>query len=295
MGFRVLDAFRSFCCMKEFGDVFDCVNFSTLIHIVTETAIVSFRRLPVELPLPTISENSLYTLFCSLIIDHGVLLEISISVPKIIISNFFLDTSFLTIVFNLWKSSPIFFWWSYKSNTVLSFSSSRILSLYNPSKMSSGGIFVIDNEISSHFESNSWISSFRRQTVKVGIVFDRIMDSNDPEVIVDHSKQSVCLPRRKRSCFWAFCSSGLILLLKWELWMILFSADAIFESNTSTLNSSCWWRRCQITHWINHLHFFDPMHGFRKKLWTSTYLSLESYLSNKQTLLTWWVCQKWRS
>ena len=69
-------------------------NFSTLIHIVAETAIVSFHTLPVGFPLPTISKNSLYTLFCSLILDHGVLLKISISAPKILISNFLLNTSF---------------------------------------------------------------------------------------------------------------------------------------------------------------------------------------------------------
>ena len=41
-------------------------HFSTLIDIVTETALVSFRKLPGGLPLPTISKNSMYTLFCSL-------------------------------------------------------------------------------------------------------------------------------------------------------------------------------------------------------------------------------------
>ena len=69
------------------------VNFSTLIQIVAETAIVSFYTLPAGFPLPTISKNSLYTLFCSLILDHGVLLKISNSVPKILISNLLLDTS----------------------------------------------------------------------------------------------------------------------------------------------------------------------------------------------------------
>ena len=29
--------------------------------------------------------------------------------------------------------------------------------------------------------------------------------------------------------------------------------------------------------WIDQLHFFDSQHSFRKKLWTSTYLGLESY------------------
>ena len=40
------------------------------------------HTLPVGFPLPTISKNSLYTLFCSLILDHGVLLKISTSGPQ---------------------------------------------------------------------------------------------------------------------------------------------------------------------------------------------------------------------
>ena len=69
-------------------------HFSTLVDIMAETAIVSFHTLPVGFPLPTISKNSLYTLFCSLILEHGVLLIISVSGAKILISNFLLDTSF---------------------------------------------------------------------------------------------------------------------------------------------------------------------------------------------------------
>ena len=56
------------------------VSFCTLIHIVTETEIVSFRTLPVGFPLPTISKSSLFTLFCPLILDHGGSLIISVSV-----------------------------------------------------------------------------------------------------------------------------------------------------------------------------------------------------------------------
>ena len=68
-------------------------HFSTLIKNVTETIIVSFGTLLVCFPLSTISKNSLYTLFCPLILDHDVLLKISTSAPKII-SNLLLDTSF---------------------------------------------------------------------------------------------------------------------------------------------------------------------------------------------------------
>ena len=53
-------------------------TFTTLIHIVAETAIVSFHTLPVGLPLPTISKKSSYTLF-PWILDHGVSLVISVS------------------------------------------------------------------------------------------------------------------------------------------------------------------------------------------------------------------------
>ena len=68
-------------------------HFFTLFDIVAETTIVSSRTLPVELPLPAISKNSLYTLFCSLILDHGVSFIISISGAKILISYFLLNTS----------------------------------------------------------------------------------------------------------------------------------------------------------------------------------------------------------
>ena len=49
----------------------------------TETAIVSFRTRPVGFSLPTISQSSLSTLFCPLILDHGVSFIISVSDPKI--------------------------------------------------------------------------------------------------------------------------------------------------------------------------------------------------------------------
>ena len=43
-------------------------------------------------------------------------------------------------------------------------------------------------------------------------------------------------------------------------------------------NTTSRWRRSQFIHWINHLHYFDPLHRVRRKLWTSTYLGLESCL-----------------
>ena len=66
----------------------------------------------------------------------------------------------------------------------------------------------------------------KNSSEKVGVVFDRIMGSSDPEVIVDQvgnlstSKETVLL-------LGFFCSSRLILLLNRELWMILFSVEAI--------------------------------------------------------------------
>ena len=42
------------------------------------------------------------------------------------------------------------------------------------------------------------------------------------------------------------------------------------------------WRGHWIIHWVNHLHFFDPIQSFRSTLSTSTYLSLESYLPTSE-------------
>ena len=39
----------------------------------------------------------------------------------------------------------------------------------------------MDNNIPSHLESNSW----KNNSEQVGVVFDRIMGSSDPEMIVD--------------------------------------------------------------------------------------------------------------
>ena len=64
--------------------------------------------------------------------------------------------------------------------------------------------------------------------------------------------------------------------------MIRFSAEVINLRveylKVWPMSSSCRTRRFEIIHWFNHLYFFDPQQSFRRKLWTSTYLSLESYL-----------------
>ena len=57
------------------------------------------------------------------------------------------------------------------------------------------------------------------------------MDSSDLEVIVD--QVSNLSTAKETVLLLGLLSSRLILLLKWELWMILFSADAILASSTS--------------------------------------------------------------
>ena len=79
----------------------DGVDFSTLIDIVAETAIVSFQNTARWFPTANnLQEESLFTLFCPLILDHGVSLIIAISGAKI---QFRKSCSILllTIVFNL--------------------------------------------------------------------------------------------------------------------------------------------------------------------------------------------------
>ena len=81
-------------CRRSWRRIWLC-RFCTLFRIVSETAILSFRTLPVSFPLPTISKTSLFTLFCPLILDHGACLIISVSgLKNSSFVNSLLDTSF---------------------------------------------------------------------------------------------------------------------------------------------------------------------------------------------------------
>ena len=140
--------FRSFCCMKEFGDGFDGVIFPRLS--------ISWRKLQLSpfthCPLASHCQQSPRVL-CTRCFVPWFLTTTSFSKFPLLAPKFLFRFScsilLFTIVFNLSQPGRSFFWWisrSYNSNTVLSFSESRILNLYNPSKMSSGGIFVIDTK-----------------------------------------------------------------------------------------------------------------------------------------------------
>ena len=90
--FFLLDAFLSFCCMKEFGGEFGCVIFPRLSVSWRKLQLSPLEHCPLDSHCQQFSKNSLYALFCSLILDHGVL-KISIPAPKIFISYILLDTS----------------------------------------------------------------------------------------------------------------------------------------------------------------------------------------------------------
>ena len=109
LGLLFLDAFLTLCRVEDIGEGFGSDCFCTLVDIVPETAIVSFRTLFVGFPLPTMSLSSLFTLICPLILDHGVCHTISVSDFKFIIRKF-CSVLLFTIVFSLSKSGPAFFW-----------------------------------------------------------------------------------------------------------------------------------------------------------------------------------------
>ena len=116
---------------------------------------------------------------------------------------------------------------------VFNFSDSRILNFHNPSKMSSCGIFRHEqlNSVPLRIEFLNIIISWN-DSEQVGIVLVRIMAPSDTEVFVDQvSNLSVAKETVLFLCL--FCSSRLIFLLNWELWMILFRTEAILASSTS--------------------------------------------------------------
>ena len=148
-------------------------HFCTFINIVAETAIVSSWTLPVGFPLPTISKNSLSTLFCLPILKprrffHNFRFWPQKSCFVNLARHFFSPSSSIcdnqvllssdespghTIPIRSWASQTLVF----------------LICTILPRCHQVG--FVFDNNIPSHFESNSWISSFRREIVNRSAYF----------------------------------------------------------------------------------------------------------------------------
>ena len=105
------------------------------------------------------------------------------------------------------------------------------------------------------------------------------MGSSDPEVIVD---QVGNLSTAKETVLFL----GFVFLQTdspFELGIIddfiqRWSNPRIKYFKIRHWNTTNRWRRSQFIHWINQLHFLDPLHRLRGKLLTSTYLGLEPYL-----------------
>ena len=93
------------------------------------------------------------------------------------------------------------------------------------------------------------------------------MAPSHPEVIVDQVGN--LSTANETVLFLGCCSFRLILLLNWELWMILFSGEEILASSTSKFGIEIPRvddEDIESSKWISHLHFFDPLHRFRRKL-----------------------------
>ena len=99
--------------------------------------------------------------------------------------------------------------------------------------------------------------------------------------------KAICLPRRIRNSFSAFCSSRLTFFLKWKFWMIFFKEEAIFASSISQFGKSLNWARgVWFIHWIDHFHFFETQQSIRGQIGTNSFLNFESYLPTSKS----WKC-----
>ena len=91
-GFSML--FLSFCCMIEFGDGFDGVIFPRLLTSWRKLQLSPFTHCELVSHCQQSPRILCPRCFVPMILDHGVLLKISISGSKILISNILFDTSF---------------------------------------------------------------------------------------------------------------------------------------------------------------------------------------------------------
>ena len=205
-------------------------TFPTLIHIVAETAIVSCHTLPVGFPLPTISKNSLYTLFCPLILDHGVLLKISASGPKVLISNFLFDASFhhsFSICDNQVQLSSV-----ESPDRTIQYDVELLRLSHSLSAQSFQDVIMRDFsslriEILNHHSKNN--------CKQVDIIPDGVIGPSDWKYSTRRSSNRSVFHEGNGLLFVLFCSSRLTFILRRVLWMILFSAATIFVLSTKNL------------------------------------------------------------
>ena len=114
---------------------------------------------------------------------------------------------------------------------------------------------------------------------QVGVIFDRIMGSSDPEMIEDQVG-NLCAAKE------TVLHLGLLFLQTDSPFELGIMDDFVqCQSNPRIKyfkvrhwNTTSWWRRSQFIHWIIQLQFLEPLHRFRRELRTSTYLGVESHL-----------------
>ena len=141
-------------------DVFGCTDFARLFISCRKLQLSPFEHCPLAFQCQQSVRILRSRCFVLLILDHGACLgNFPFLASKFFIRQILLDTSFYHCLQSVIIRSSLLLMIlhivQFQYNTVLSFSESRILNLYQPSKMSSDGICVIDNRTSSHFEANS--------------------------------------------------------------------------------------------------------------------------------------------
>ena len=114
---------------------------------------------------------------------------------------------------------------------------------------------------------------------QVGVGLDITIGSSDPELCVD---QVGNLSTSKETVLFL----GLLFLQTDSPFEMGIMDDLVQSWNNPHIKNfkiRHWytanrWRISEFIYWINQLHFFDPLHRLRRKLWTSTYLRLEPHL-----------------
>ena len=182
--------------MKEFGDGFDGVTFPRLFISWRKLRLSPLEDYPCWIPIVTISKNSLSTLLCSLILDHGACLTISASGAKILISNFLLDTS----LHHRFQSVLVRSFFLRMNLQVTQFQ----YGLEFPRLSCSQFVQPFQDVTRWDFRQRQWnsvplwveflnIVISKTKSEQVGIVLDRIIGSQWPGIVRRSSRQSVYL------------------------------------------------------------------------------------------------------
>ena len=273
-------------CLRPWSKTARLCYCCTLAVVVAEPASISFWTLSFCFPLTAFSWFPFSTdMFPFTRFHQYSCFNSFISGLKNFVSWSFDLFCLFTMVFNFWQLGFERCWLiscSYVANTVWSWSDPSYSHIfYKLFRILSLRTSLADNWAWSHLVSKSWKSSPCKVTLNRSVKSEnRFMCSSLRKVFGDYIRNLSSTEKAVFRLGLVLLQTAFLLEVEGSWWSSARRTLSSHQASQSSKNLmvSNWSRRLKIVRWSDHLHFFDPQHSLRGKVWT--YLGLETSFQN---------------